>query len=189
MLNDQAAQGGHPHLARATPDVDHQRPRRLTHGQPGSDRRGKRLLDQNRLRRSRIERRLLNRVPLDRSDPAGHTDDHMRTRTRTGRPGDEMPQHLLGHLEVRDHSVPKRTRRADMRRCPPDHPPRLLSHRLYLAGALIKRDHRGLEQHHPLATTEHNRIRGPQIDRELTPNPGTKPHATTPRACDPTPRP
>ena len=166
MRDDHAAQGGHGHLARSTADVDDQRANRLTNRQSGADRTGERLLDQVSAAGSRRPRRVHNRISLNLGDPAGNADDHVRPRPATGSDlADEMPQHLLGRLEVGDDTMAKRAARGDMCRRSTDHQPRLIANRLHLPAPLVDRDDRGLEQHDPLAATEDDRVRGTQIDR------------------------
>jgi hypothetical protein len=80
---------------------------------------------------------------------------------------DEVAQHLLRRLEVCDHAVPERPRRPDVRRRAADHLARLSAHGLHLAGSLVDRDNRGLEQHDPFTAPENDCICRPQIDGEL----------------------
>jgi hypothetical protein len=79
----------------------------------------------------------------------------------------EVAQHLLGHLEVGDHTVAERPARSDRRRGPADHPLRLRPDRDYRVAALVDRDHRRLEQDDPLPAQVHDRVRGAEVDRQL----------------------
>lgn len=77
---------------------------------------------------------------------------------------DEVAQHLLGRLEIGDHAVSEGTRRCDVRGCAADHQTRLSPDGVDLAGTLIDRDDRRLEQDDPFAAPEDHRIRGAQVD-------------------------
>ena len=74
------------------------------------------------------------------------------------RSADEMTEHLLGDLEVGDHAVAKRARRADVGGCAADHLPCLGPDGLDLTGPLVDRDHRRLEQHDSLPAPEDDRV-------------------------------
>jgi hypothetical protein len=80
-----------------------------------------------------------------------------------------VPEHLLGHLEIRDHAVAERPDRADRGRRPSDHPARVGSDRLHLAGPVVDRDDGWLEDDDSLAADEDERVRGAEIDREFPP--------------------
>ena len=80
---------------------------------------------------------------------------------------DEVAQHLGRHVEVRDHAVPQRADRADVRRRAPDHAARLLADRVDPAGHLVDCDDRRLEDGNPAAANEDESVRRAEIDREL----------------------
>ena len=83
-------------------------------GRPCTDRGRERLVDQRRVRGARGERRLLDSAPLHRRDPAWHADHHVGAQMLSAEDtADEMPQHLLGRLEIGDHPVSERTCRLD----------------------------------------------------------------------------
>jgi hypothetical protein len=65
--------------------------------------------------------------------------------------------------------VAERPDRADRGGRPSDHPARVGSDRLHLAGPVVDRHDRGFEDDDPLATDEDERVRGAEIDRELPP--------------------
>ena len=67
--------------------------------------------------------------------------------------------------------MPQRPGCANVRRGTPDHPARLFTNCLHLAGALVDCHHRGLEHHHAAAAPIHNRVRRTKIDRQLTVRP------------------
>jgi hypothetical protein len=54
-----------------------------------------------------------------------------------------VPQHLLGHVEVGDHSVLERPDRRDRARRPPEHPFGLDPDGVHFTGALVDRYNRG----------------------------------------------
>src|SRR2546430_10706348 len=64
--------------------------------------------------RSGAQRRLLDRALLDTGHARRDADDDARVReAMLVHLHDEVPQHLLGHVEVRDHTVLERADRAD----------------------------------------------------------------------------
>ena len=182
VRDDHAAKRGDRHLARPAADVDDQGAARFSDRQPRSDRGRERLIDQEHARGARSQRRLLDRAPLDLGDPARHADDHLRPRRESSADApDELPQHLLGHVEVGDHAVPERPDCTDMSGRATNHPSRLITDRKHLRAQLIDRHHRRLEQDDPLATAKDDRVRGAEIDRKLARRPAsTKPHNRTP---------
>jgi len=101
-------------------------------------------------------------------DPARHAEDDARKGKAAARSlRDEVTQHLLGDLEVRDHAVTERARGSDRRGRAADHAPRLRADRVYLARLLGERDHRRLEEHDSAPADEDERVRRPKIDREV----------------------
>jgi hypothetical protein len=81
----------------------------------------------------------------------------------------EVAEHLLGHLEVRDHAVPQRAHRRDRRRRPADHLLGRPADRMHLAADRVEGDHRRLRQHDAKPANEDQRVRGPEIDRDVAP--------------------
>jgi len=80
---------------------------------------------------------------------------------------DEVSEHLLGHLEVRDHSVLQRADGRDRARRASEHPLGLDSHRVHLAGARIHRHDARFGQHDPPPAHIHERIGGPEVNRHV----------------------
>ena len=80
---------------------------------------------------------------------------------------DEVPQHRLGDVEVGDHAVAQRPDRPDRRRRPADHPARVGADGVDVAAAIVDGDDRRLEDDDPFAADEDERVRGPEIDRQL----------------------
>ena len=76
---DHPAERDHRDLARATADVDDHVAERLVDRQRRADRRGHRLLDEERLRRARAPRGFEHRALLDVRDGRRHADQHART--------------------------------------------------------------------------------------------------------------
>jgi hypothetical protein len=88
----------------------------------------------------------------------------VRARSRARRARNEVAQHLLCHLEVRDHAVAERPCSPDVRGRAPDHPPRLITHSEHTAGQLIDRDDRRLEQDHSGAPPDDDGVRRAKVD-------------------------
>src|SRR5260370_16349762 len=82
---------------------------------------------------------------------------------------DEVPDHLLGVLEVRNHSITKRTHRDDVRGRATEHSPRLRSDAQHLAGPLAHRPHSRFIQYHPPAPTTTNCAVGPEVNYDVAP--------------------
>src|ERR1700723_840592 len=85
---------------------------------------------------------LLDRPLPPPGDARRHTHDH----ARVGKAVlvdllDEVPQHLLGHVEVRDHPILQRPDRLDRAGGAPEHPLRLDPHGVHLARARVDRHH------------------------------------------------
>ena len=168
LRDDDPAERDHRDLARPAADVDHHRAGGLADGQPGADRRRHRLLDQVRLSRPGREARLLDRALLDSGHAAWHAHHH---------PGvgpavlmhllDEVPEHLLGDLEVGDHAVLQRPDRLDRPGRAPQHPLGLDPDRVDLAAARVDRDDARLRQHDSAPADVDQRVGGAEIDRHV----------------------
>jgi hypothetical protein len=166
------------HLARPTSDVEDEGGHRILHGQPGADRARHRLLDQVRLARPRGQRRLDDRVPLHLCQAARDADDDGPPHSAAADAADEVAEHLLCRLEVRDHPVPQGPGRDDGRRRPAEHLPRLLPDGVDLAGLFVHRHDRRLEEDDPLAAAEDHCVRRPEVDGEIgAGHEGRQPHA------------
>jgi hypothetical protein len=57
---------------------------------------------------------------------------------------DEVPEHRLGHLEVRDHAVAQRPHGRDRGGRAPDHALGLMADGVHVVGSRVHRDHRRL---------------------------------------------
>jgi hypothetical protein len=77
---------------------------------------------------------------------------------------DEVPQHLLGDVEVRDYSMPQRPDGLDVRWRAPDHPLGFHPHLERSVVTGVDGNHRRLVEHDAHATNEHKRVRRAQID-------------------------
>ena len=83
--------------------------------------------------RSGRQRRLHDRALLDVGDPRRRAHHHARMREPAlVHPADEVPQHLLGDLEVRDHAMAQGPDRRDRRRRAADHPLGVVADRVHL---------------------------------------------------------
>ena len=163
--DDDAAEADHGHFGRAAADVDDHVPGGLGDREARADRGGHRLLDQVGLARAGAECRLLDRALLDAGDAGGHADDHARVREPVLVDLlDEVPEHLLGDVEVGDHAVLERADGRDRAGGAPEHPLGLDAHGVHLAGALVDRDHGRLGEHDPATADVDQRVRRAEID-------------------------
>ena len=168
LRDDDAAEADHGDLGGAAADVDDHVPGRLGDGEPGADRGGHRLLDQVGLARAGGERRLLDGALLDPGDARRDADDDARVREAVLVDLlDEVAEHLLGDVEVGDDAVLERADRLDRARRAAEHPLRLDSDRVHLAGALVDRDDRGLGEHDAAPAHVDERVCGAEIDRHV----------------------
>ena len=138
---DDSPERDHRHLGGPAADVHDHAAARLRDRQPGADRRRHGLFDQVDGACARCQGRLLDGFPLDLRDPTGDAENDLREwQPAAAALADEVAQHLLGRLEVRDHPVPERPNRPDRGRRPADHPARVGSDGLYLAGSVVDGD-------------------------------------------------
>ena len=94
------------------------------------------LLDQLHPPGAGRQRRFHDRALLDVRDPRRRAHHHARMREAAAvDPADEVPQHLLGHLEVGDHAVAQGPDRRDRRRRAADHPLGVVADGVHLARA------------------------------------------------------
>ena len=174
LRDDDAAERDDRDLGRAAADVDDHVPGRLGDGEPGADRGRHRLLDQVGLARARGERRLLDRALLDARHARRDADDDARVREAVLVDLlDEVAEHLLGHVEVRDHAVLERADRGDRAGRAAEHALRLDADRVHVARPLVDRDDRRLREHDPAAADVDQRVRGAEVDG----------HVATAEAC------
>ena len=89
--------------------------RRVRYGNAGTDRRGQRLADQERLACTGVERGVADGAPLHSGDAGRNTDHDLGTNQREAATTlvDEVAQHLLGHDVIGDHAVAHRTHDLD----------------------------------------------------------------------------
>ena len=107
---------------------------------------------------------------LDVGDPRRRAHDHARMcEAALLDLGEEVAEHLLGHLEVGDHAVAEGSNRGDRRGGPPDHPLRLVADGVDVSGRRVDGDDRGLGDENALPAHEDQRVRGSQIDRYVAP--------------------
>ena len=77
---------------------------------------------------------------------------------------DEVPEHLLGDVEVGDDAVLQRPDRRDRPGRPAEHALRLDSDRVHFSGALVDRDHRRLGEHDSAPADVDERVGGAEVD-------------------------
>ena len=80
---------------------------------------------------------------------------------------DEVPEHLLGHVEVGDHSVLEGPNRLDRARRAAQHALGLDPHRVHFAGARIDRDDARLGEDDAASAHVHERVGGAEVDRHV----------------------
>src|SRR5215204_2802704 len=187
LRHDDAAERDHRHLARAAADVDDHVPGGFSHGQPGADRGGHRLLDEVRLARARAEAGLLDGALLHPGHPRRHADDHARVRPAVlVHLLDEVAEHLLGHVEVGDHAVLERPDRLDRAGGPAQHALGLDPHRVDLGAARVDRHDGRLREHDAAPAHVDERVGGSKVDGHVaTAHPGEigeEAHGTRPQS-------
>jgi len=157
------------HLGCAAADVHDHVPGRLGNGQPGADRGCHRLLDQVGLPCPGRERRLLDGALLDASDSGGNAYDDARMReAMLVHLLNEVPEHLLGDIEVGDDSVLQGTNGGDCPRRPTKHPLRFDPDGVNLARALVDCNHRGLRQDDAAAADVDKGVRSTEVHSHVT---------------------
>ena len=142
----------------------------LVDRESGADRGRHRLLDDVDLAGAGLVAGLLDRALLHGGDAAGHADDHARLGEVAPAVHllDEVPQHLLGRLEVGDHAVLHRPDGGDVVRRTADHPLGLVADGEDLAGGVVERDHARLVEQDPAAADVDQRVGGPEVDGHVT---------------------
>ena len=138
-------------------------------GRPGADRRGHRLLDDVDAPRPGLVARLLDRALLHAGDAARHRDDDPRLGQVAALVHllDEIPEHSLGDVEVRDHPVLEWPDRHDVAGRPADHAFGLDPDSHNLAGVGVQRHHGRLVEHDPAAPHVDQGVRGAKVDRHI----------------------
>jgi hypothetical protein len=127
-------------------------PRGSVTGRPHADARGHGLVDQEHAPRAGALRGVDHGASLDRGDADRHRDHHLGLHPVAALVdlGDEVAQHALGDLEVRDHAVAQRPDGLDVARRLAEHGLRGVADRhaveQHLVGALLDGDDAGLIQ-------------------------------------------
>src|ERR671910_940509 len=170
---DDAPERDHRHLARAAADVDDHVACRLLHREPRTDGGGHGLLDDVcRLAGPGVLGRLLHRPLLDAGDARGNADDHPRLAPPpVVRLADEVAEHLLADLEVRDDTVLERPDRLDVAGRAPDHALGLDADRDGSPVAHVDGNDRGFVEHDALATPVDHGVGRAEIDRHVPARP------------------
>jgi hypothetical protein len=168
LEHDDPAERDHRHLAGAAADVDDHVPNRLLDVDARADRCRDRLLDQLHAACTGRQRGLDDRALLDVGDSRrrAHHDAWMR-KAAVVHPADEVPQHLLGDLEVCDHAVAQRADRGDGCRRATDHALRVVTDGVYLARRGVDGDDGWLRHAYSLATHVNERVGCAEIDRHV----------------------
>jgi hypothetical protein len=159
-------------LGRAAADVDDHVPGRLGDREPGADRGGHRLLDQEDLARAGGLGGLLDGALLDLGDAEGHADDDagLHQRAAVVRARDEVAEHRLGDLEVGDDAVAQGAHRLDVARGSAEHLLGFFADREHLLPAAVVAlhgDDARLAGDDALALHVDERGGGPEVDREI----------------------
>src|SRR6185437_12697032 len=149
-----AGQGDYRDLGRPPADVDHHVAGGGLHRQADADRGGHRFGDHHDLLGSRGLRRIAHGAPFHFGDPRGNAHDHFGLYAKNVLVDDgleEVPQHLLGDVEVGDDAVLERPHGEDAVGGAAEHPFGLETDAFDLAGRALDRDHRGLVEDDALA--------------------------------------
>ena len=168
--HDDAAEADHGDLGRATTDVDDEAAGRLAHRQARPDGGRHRLLDEACPARPGVEGGIADGPLLDLGDAGRDAEDHPR-------PGDEaealvhlvdeVPDHLLGDVEVADDPVPERAHGDDVGRRPADHPLRLGSDGKDPFGLRVDGDDARFAHDDAAIANVDERIRGSEVDPDI----------------------
>ena len=81
--------------------------------------------------------------------------------------GDEVLDHLLGVIEVRDHTVAQRTQRHNVGRRPTEHAARFGADGQYLPGSLAHGDDRRFVEDDATPADVHERVGGAEVDADV----------------------
>ena len=163
-------------LGRAAADIDDHVARRILHRKTDPDRRRHRFFDQINFARTGVRGGFADGAFFHFGNAGRHRDDHARPRAHAAAVhfGDEMPQHRLGHFEIRDDAIFQRPHCDDVRRRAPEHALGLVAHRQHFDGAGLNRHDRGLAQHDALIFDINERVRRPEIDPDIAGEPAKK---------------
>src|SRR5215218_4186976 len=135
-----SAQRDHGHFGRTPADVNDHAPGWLSNRQSGTDGGGHRLLNEPRFTSARIDGGVMHGAAFDFSHARWDTNHDTRARND----GEllvnllnEITKHLLGHVEIADDTVLKRSHSHDVRGCPSYHALGFRTHRENPLGAGI----------------------------------------------------
>src|SRR5579871_4911111 len=114
---------------------------------------------------------IMHCASLNFGDARWNTDHHARLwhdRETFVHLPDEVVQHQLGDIEIADDTVFEWPNRDDIRRRSANHAfgIRAYGQRSFCLG--VDRDHRGLVDNNALTANQHERVRGPEIDADVT---------------------
>ena len=127
------------------------------------------FLDEMHLARSGVGGRLLDGALLDLRDARGHGDDHARADhlATVVHLRDEVPQHRLGDLEVRDDAVLERPDSDDVGRGAPEHALGLVADGQDHVGAALDGDDGGFAQHDAVVAHINEGVGGTEVDTDV----------------------
>ena len=166
--DDDATQRDDGHLAGAAADVDDHVAGGFGYRQAGADRRRHGLFDHLRPARPGRVGGLFDGPFLDTGDPGGHADHDPRVAPLAGIGlADEVAQHLLGDLEVGDHTVLERADGADRAGRAAEHALGLGTDGVDLAGAVVDGDDGRLGEHDAAAADIDEGVGGAQVDGDV----------------------
>ena len=169
--DDDASQGDHGHLGRPAADVYDHAAVRLHHRQPGADSGCHRLLHQEGGAGAGVERGVVHRPLLHLRYAAGDADHHARARDAEAEAivdgADEVMEHALRYLKVRDDAVFQRADGDDVGRRPAHHALRLRADGEDLLGDLVDGDDGRLVDDDAAAAYHHQGVRRPQVDADV----------------------
>src|SRR5439155_11852142 len=127
-----------------------------------------RLLAQVRLARAGGQAGLLHGALLHAGDAARHAHDHARVRPAVlVHLLDEVAEHLLGYVEVGDHTVLQGADGGDRAGGAAEHALGFDPDRVHLAVAGVDGHHRGLGQHDSAPTHVYERVRCAEVNRHV----------------------
>jgi hypothetical protein len=169
LAEDDARERDDRDLRRAAADVDDEMPARLLDGEAGADRGRHRLLHEVDRLRPRLHRRLAHGPSLHLRGARAHTDDDARPEEAVAglNARDELLQHRLRDLEVRDDAVAQRSHHLDVGRGTAQHRPGLLPDGDDRMPDPVEGDDGGLGDDDALPTDEQQRVGGAEVDADV----------------------
>jgi len=167
---DDAAEGDDGDLGGAATDVHDHRSARGVDRKACADGSRHGFLDQVSFTRAGHRRGVGHRALLDFGHARRNSEHHARV-AHVPRPivraGDEMTNHLLGVLEVRDHAVAQRTHRDDVGGRATEHSSGFSPDGEHLAGALAHCNDRWLVDDDAAPADVHQGVGGPEVDAHV----------------------